>query len=30
MMAVGLIEALKAGEERFGAEGHDVFRGAER
>src|SRR3954470_17040584 len=24
MMAVGLIEALKAVEERFGAEGHDV------
>jgi hypothetical protein len=28
MMAVGLIEALKAVEERFGAEGHDVFRAA--
>src|SRR4051812_914591 len=28
MMAVGLIEALKAVEERFGAEGHDVVRGA--
>ena len=28
MMAVGLIEALKAVEERFGAEGHDVFRSA--
>ena len=28
MMAVGLIEALKAVEERFGAEGHDVFREA--
>ena len=28
MMAVGLIEALKAVEERFGAEGHDVFRQA--
>jgi hypothetical protein len=28
MMAVGLIEALKAVEERFGAEGHDVFRDA--
>ncbi|MGZ4206641.1 MAG: hypothetical protein ACXVQ6_01955 [Actinomycetota bacterium] len=28
MMAVGLIEALKAVEERFGAEGHYVFRGA--
>ncbi|MGZ4140404.1 MAG: hypothetical protein ACXVD8_10855 [Actinomycetota bacterium] len=28
MMAVGLIEALKAVEERFGAQGHDVFRGA--
>ncbi|MGZ4203803.1 MAG: hypothetical protein ACXVES_00720 [Actinomycetota bacterium] len=28
MMAVGLIEALKAVEGRFGAEGHDVFRGA--
>src|SRR5438552_1148230 len=25
MMAVGLIEALKSVEERFGAEGHDVF-----
>jgi len=30
MMAVGLIEALKAVEERFGAEGHDVFREALR
>jgi hypothetical protein len=28
MMAVGLIEALKSVEERFGAEGHDVFRSA--
>jgi hypothetical protein len=28
MMAVGLIEALKTVEERFGAEGHDVFRAA--
>jgi hypothetical protein len=28
MMAVGLIEALKAVEDRFGAEGHDVFREA--
>ena len=28
MMAVGLIEALKAVEERFGEEGHDVFRKA--
>src|SRR5437763_8056917 len=28
MMAVGLIEALKSVEERFGAEGHDVFRQA--
>src|SRR5205807_7871719 len=28
MMAVGLIEALKAVEERFGAEGHDVVRAA--
>jgi len=28
MMAVGLIEALKAVEERFGGEGHDVVRGA--
>src|SRR5205085_3833132 len=28
MMAVGLIEALKAVEERFGEEGHDVFRQA--
>ena len=28
MMAVGLIEALKAVEERFGAEGHDVVREA--
>ena len=28
MMAVGLIEALKAVEERFGAEGHDVVRSA--
>jgi len=28
MMAVGLIEALKAVEERFGGEGHDVFRAA--
>lgn len=28
MMAVGLIEALKAVEERFGAEGHDVMRAA--
>ena len=28
MMAVGLIEALKAVEERFGAEGHDTFRAA--
>lgn len=28
MMAVGLIEALKSVEERFGAEGHDVFRKA--
>src|SRR5438105_6047939 len=28
MMAVGLIEAVKAVEERFGAEGHDVFRAA--
>ncbi len=28
MMAVGLIEALKAVEERFGGEGHDVFRSA--
>ena len=28
MMAVGLIEALKAVEERFGADGHDVFREA--
>lgn len=28
MMAVGLIEALKSVEERFGAEGHDVFRAA--
>jgi hypothetical protein len=28
MMAVGLIEALKAVEDRFGAEGHDVFRAA--
>ena len=28
MMAVGLIEALKAVEERFGAEGHDVMRQA--
>ncbi len=28
MMAVGLIEALKAVEERFGAVGHDVFRTA--
>jgi hypothetical protein len=28
MMAVGLIEALKAVEERFGAEGHDVVRNA--
>src|SRR5207245_1787666 len=28
MMAVGLIEALKAVEERFGAEGHDVVRQA--
>jgi hypothetical protein len=28
MMAVGLIEALKAVEEHFGAEGHDVFRSA--
>jgi hypothetical protein len=28
MMAVGLIEALKAVEERFGEEGHDVFRAA--
>jgi hypothetical protein len=30
MMAVGLIAALKAVEERFGAEGHDVFRKALR
>ena len=30
MMAVGLIEALKSVEERFGAEGHDVVRGALR
>jgi len=28
MMAVGLIEALKAVEERFGGEGHDVMRTA--
>src|SRR6266542_6543134 len=28
MMAVGLIEALKSVEERFGEEGHDVFRAA--
>src|ERR687887_1443832 len=28
MMAVGVLEALKAVEERFGAEGHDVFRAA--
>jgi hypothetical protein len=28
MMAVGLIEALKAVEERFGSEGHDVVRSA--
>jgi hypothetical protein len=28
MMAVGIIEALKAVEERFGADGHDVFRAA--
>ena len=28
MMAVGLIEALKAVEEEFGADGHDVFRAA--
>jgi hypothetical protein len=28
MMAVGLIEALKAVEETFGAQGHDVFRSA--
>jgi len=28
MMAVGLIEALKAVEERFGEEGHDVMRAA--
>jgi hypothetical protein len=28
MMAVGLIEALKAVEEKFGAEGHDVVRAA--
>ena len=28
MMAVGLIEALKSVEERFGAEGHDVVRSA--
>jgi len=28
MMAVGLIEALKAVEERFGEEGHDVVRAA--
>lgn len=28
MMAVGLIEALKAVEERFGSEGHDVVREA--
>ena len=28
MMAVGLIEALKSVEERFGAEGHDVVRDA--
>jgi hypothetical protein len=30
MMAVGLIEALKSVEERFGAEGHDVVRSALR
>lgn len=30
MMAVGLIEALKAVEERFGGEGHDVVRSALR
>lgn len=30
MMAVGLIEALKAVEERFGADGHDVVRAALR
>lgn len=30
MMAVGLIEALKAVEERFGGEGHDVVRAALR
>ena len=28
MMAVGMIEALKAVEERFGKEGHEVFRAA--
>jgi hypothetical protein len=28
MMAVGLLEALKAVEERFGEEGHEVVRGA--